>query len=146
MAPPDRGQAMIRRYLWTDEHMLTPFGLRSLSRQDAEYNNVNMIIPYSNWQGPIWPIANYFYFVALRNYGFGAEAGELVARLAKLYAADIAFCGSLHENYDAETGLPMAPSASQSKHGQEGGFIGWNLLLQDMIEMLEGRPHLLDLA
>ncbi len=145
MAPPDRGQAMIRRYLWTDEHMLTPFGLRSLSRQDAEYNNVNMIIPYSNWQGPIWPIANYFYFVALRNYGFGTEAGELVARLAKLYAADIAFCGSLHENYDAETGLPMAPSASQSKHGQEGGFIGWNLLLQDMIEMLEGRPHLLEL-
>jgi len=146
IVPTERGRAMIRRYLWTSEHMLTPFGLRSLSRQDPEYNNVNMIIPYSNWQGPVWPIANYFYFVALRNYGFGDEARDLVGRLARLYAKDIAFCGSLHENYDAETGSPMAPSAAQSKHGQEGGFIGWNLLLQDMIEMLEGREHLLELS
>jgi len=143
MVPPARAKAMIRRYLWNDEHMLTPYGLRSLSRQDPDYNNVNVITPYSNWQGPVWPIANYFYFVALMNHGRRAEATELVRRLSRVYLRDINSCGSLHENYDAETGVAMAPSASQSKHGLEGGFIGWNLLLQDMIEMLDGRPNLL---
>lgn len=139
LAEHGRAQTMISRYLWTVEHMLTPFGLRSLSRLDPEYNNVNMIIPYSNWQGPIWPIANYFYFVGLMRYGFGSEARELVRRLIALYLRDIEFCGSLHENYDAETGQSMAPSAGQSKNGLEGGFVGWNLLLQDMIEILDGR-------
>jgi len=118
--------------------------LRSLSRQDPDYNNSNMIIPYSNWQGPVWPIANYFYFVGLMNHGFQSEASELVGRLTKLYLRDIEYCGSLHENYCAESGAPLAPSAAQSEHGLEGGFIGWNLLLQDMIEMLGGRPDLLD--
>jgi len=146
LTSPDRAQAMIHRYLWTEKHMLTPFGLRSLSRIDPEYNNINMIIPYSNWQGPVWPIANYFYFVGLIRYGFGNEARELVLRLIQLYLRDIKFCGSLHENYDAETGQPLAPSAAQSKNGQEGGFVGWNLLLQDMIEMLDGRPNLLELS
>ena len=146
MVPPGRAQAMIRRYLWSDAHLLTPYGIRSLSRQDPDYNNLNMIIPFSNWQGPVWPIANYFYFVALMNYGFCDEAAELVRRLTKLYLNDIGFCGSLHENYCAETGQPLAPSATQSKHGQEGGFLGWNLLLQDMTEMLDGRPNLLELG
>ncbi|MEI7954636.1 MAG: trehalase family glycosidase [Verrucomicrobiota bacterium] len=145
MVPPERAQTMIRRYLWNDQHMLASCGLRSLSRQDPDYNNANTIIPFSNWQGPVWPIANYFYFVALLQHGFRQEAEELVRRLTRLYLRDIAFCGSLHENYCAETGAPLAPSAAQSKHGLEGGFVGWNLLLQDMIEMLDGRPHLLTL-
>lgn len=145
MVPPDRAKAMIRRYLWTEDHLLTPYGLRSLSMRDPEYNNSNIIIPYSNWQGPVWPIANYFFFVALMNYGFFDEARDLVDRLTGLYLRDIGFCGSLHENYHAETGEPLAPTAKQSKHGQEGGFLGWNLLLQDMIEMLGGRPNLLAL-
>lgn len=145
IVPVERAQAMIRRYLWNEEHLLTPFGLRSLSRQDPEYNNTNIIIPYSNWQGPVWPIANYFYFVALMNHGFAEEAAELVRRLTRLYLRDLEFCGSLHENYDAETGAPLAPSVAQSRDGLEGGFIGWNLLLQDMIEMLDGRPNPLDM-
>ena len=146
MVPGVRAKAMIRRYLWQDEHMLTPFGLRSLSRQDPQYNNSNIIVPYSNWQGPVWPIANYFYFVGLLNYGFAEEACELVHRLSRLYLRDIEFCGSLHENYCAETGEPLAPCAAQSAQGLEGGFIGWNLLLQDMMEMLDGRGNLLELS
>jgi alpha,alpha-trehalase len=144
MVPAERAKAMIRRYLWNDEHLLTDHGIRTLSRQDADYNNSNIIIPYSNWQGPVWPIANYFFFVALMNYGFRDEAGDLVDRLTRLYLRDIEFCGSLHENYHAETGEPLAPTALQSKHGLEGGFLGWNLLLQDMIEMHGGRPNLLE--
>ena len=145
MAEPTRADAMIRRYLWNEEHLLSPHGLRSLSRQDPCYNNDHMIVPYSNWQGPIWPITNYFYFIALMKHGFRDEARELVRRLTQLFLTDIDFCGSLHENYDAETGASIAPSAAQSKHGVEGGFIGWNLLLQDMIEMVDGQPNLLKL-
>ncbi len=145
MVAPARADAMIQRYLWNDHHLLTPYGLRSLSRQDPDYNNANVIIPYSNWQGPVWPIANYFYFVALMNHGKRAQAAELVERLSRLYLRDIEFCGSLHENYDAETGQGLAPSAAQSRHGIEGGFVGWNLLLQDMMEMLDGQPNLLAL-
>jgi alpha,alpha-trehalase len=141
LAPGPAGRAMIQRYLWNESHMLTRFGLRSLSRCDPDYNNANVIEPYSNWQGPVWPIANYFYFVALERYGFPEEAGELVARLTDLYLADIAWCGSLHENYDAETGKPLAPSAAQSATGTEGGFVGWNLLLQDMIEVVRGEKN-----
>jgi alpha,alpha-trehalase len=145
MAPHDRGVAMIERYLWNEEHLLSPFGVRSLSRQDPDYHNRNLINPYSNWQGPVWPIANYFFFVALLNYGFRDEADELVRRLCRLMLDDIAGCGSLHENYHADSGVPLAPSAEQSATGTEGGFIGWNLLIQDMIEMLDGRPNLLEL-
>ena len=136
---------MIQRYLWNPEHLLTPFGACSLSRLDPDYNNVNMISPFSNWQGPVWPIANYFYFIGLLNHGFHDHAADLVRRLTRVYRRDLEACGSLHENYDAETGLPLAPSAAQSVHGIEGGFVGWNLLLQDMIEMLDGRSNLLQL-
>ncbi|MCW1886679.1 trehalase family glycosidase [Luteolibacter flavescens] len=141
LVPRVHAREMIRRYLWNADHLLSPHGLRSLSARDPDYNNVNMIDPHSNWQGPIWPIVNYFYFTALVRYGFADEAEELVDRLCRLYLDDIEFCGSLHENYDAETGRPLAPSADQSATGREGGFVGWNLLLQDMIEVVEGREH-----
>lgn len=144
IAPLSDGRDAIEKYLWNDAHMLTPFGLRSLSRQDRDYNNKNVILPYSNWQGPVWPIANYFYFIALMRYGFARHADDLVDRLVRIYLSDMEWCGSLHENYDAETGKGLAPSAAQSPAGVEGGFVGWNLLLQDMIEMLGGSGNLLD--
>ena len=125
MVPDDRGRAMIERYLWSEDHLLTPFGLRTLSRQDPEYNNELMIVPYSNWQGPVWPIANYFYFVGLMHYGFREQAGDLVERLTGLYLRDIEFCGSLHENYHAETGRPLAPSAEQSADDEQSIRSSW---------------------
>ena len=139
MATQDQAEQMIRGYLWNEEHMLSPYGLRTLSRQDPEDNNRNIIIPYSNWQGPIWPIANYLHLVALLRYGFNSEAEALAKRVAGLCLADLDAIGSMHENYHAETGATLAPSAEQSKHGREGGFIGWNLLVQDMCEMSLGR-------
>jgi len=133
MASQDRGRTMVERYLWAKEHMLTPHGLRTLSLQDPLYNNEKTIQPHSNWQGPIWVIANYFYFEGLRGYGFDAEAKDLAQRLAKVCLDDIEGCGSMHENYHAETGEPLEPCADHSKDGREGGFIGWNLLLENML-------------
>jgi alpha,alpha-trehalase len=144
--PAEDGRRMIERYLWNKDHMLSGHGLRTLSKQDPDYNNRNIIIPYSNWQGPVWPIADYLYFIGLKNYGFDREAATLAETLGRLVLADIRACGSMHENYDAETGGPLAPTAAQSKDGVFTGFVGWNLLVLNMLQgVVEGRWLLLEL-
>lgn len=127
------GQEMIKRYLWNEDHMLAPFGLRSLSKQDPDYNNENTIIPYSNWQGPIWINANYLYFIGLKNYGFNNECRELAYTLGTMMSKHIDTFGSMHETYNGDTGETLAPTAAQSKGGVYTGFVGWNLLEQNML-------------
>ena len=133
LLPQEKGRAMILKYLLKEETFLSPFGLRSLAKNEALYNNTCIIIPYSNWQGPVWVIANFLLFQALKKYGFNKEAKDITLRLEKTLQADLDRVGSLHENYDAETGLGLAPSAEQN-NGKEGGFVSWNLLLIDMLE------------
>lgn len=128
------GEKMIQIYLWNSSHMLSDFGLRSLSVQDDDYNNESIIMPYSNWQGPIWPIANFLYSIILKNYGFTSEVEKLSGMLGELCLKDIEQCGTMHENYHAETGEPLAPCADHSSNGKFRGFIGWNLLVQNMLE------------
>jgi len=134
LASVTNGKRMIKRYLWNSDHMLSDFGIRTLSKQDKDYNNENTIIPYSNWQGPVWPIANFLYSVALKNYGFKQEAKHLAHTISTLCLDDIRECGSMHENYHAETGEPLAPAAEHSPDGIFRGIIGWNLLVQNMLE------------
>ena len=110
IAPIELGQTMIKRYLITDKHMKSSYGLRSLSKQEETYNNENIIVPFSNWQGPIWPIANYIYSIDLKHYGFDKELDWLATVLGQLLLDDINRCGSMHENYHAESGEPLAPS------------------------------------
>lgn len=136
IATQDQAYEAIKTRLLTPA-MMTDWGARSLSREDRSYNNANIIIPYSNWCGPIWPIANWFYFVGLRNYGFHSEARDLAHRVAKLVLTDLDQIGSMHESYCSETGATLAPSADQAPRHIEGGFIGWNLLVQDMLEQSE---------
>jgi alpha,alpha-trehalase len=131
--PEKSAKEMIRRYLWNSHHMLSPYGLRSLSKQDPDYNNVSMIEPYSNWQGPIWINANYLCYIALKRYGFNVEATQLASRLGRVALADIKRWGSMHENYNAETGEGLAPTPEQSPNHVFTGFVGWNLLIQDML-------------
>ena len=131
---PDGARTMIRRYLWNSEYMLAPYGIRSLSKQDSGYNNESMIQPYSNWQGPVWINTNYLYFLALKRYGFDGEARQLAETLGRLVLRDIRKCGSMHECYHAETGEGLAPTAEQSKNHVFTGFVGWNLLVQDMLQ------------
>jgi alpha,alpha-trehalase len=134
IVPPADARAMIRRYLWNPDHMLAPHGLRSLSKQDPSYNNLSMIDPYSNWQGPVWINANYLDFIALKRYGFTNEARQLASILSRLVLADINKWGSMHECYHAETGEGLAPTPEQSKDHVFPGFVGWNLLVQDMLQ------------
>jgi alpha,alpha-trehalase len=132
---PAEAQAMIRRYLWNGGQMRSRFGIRSLSKRDAGYNNVSMIVPYSNWQGPVWINTNYLDFLALRRYGFKKEAQQLSVMLGQLVLADIEKTGSMHECYSAETGEGLAPTEEQAKEKETfPGFVGWNLLVQDMLQ------------
>ena len=126
---------MIRRYLLNPDQMKARFGLRSLSLADPDYNNKNVILPFSNWQGPVWPIANYLYSIALKNYGFDSDIKWLGNTLGSLLLKDIREWGSMHENYHAETGAPLAPAADYvDSKGKFVGFIGWNLCVQNMLE------------
>jgi len=145
--PMEDGQEMIRRYLLSPEHMMSEFGLRSLSATDPLYNNACIIVPYSNWQGPIWINANYMYTIAMVRYGFKGEAGMIAKKLAPLLLNDIKANHSMHECYSAETGEPLAPTAAQSPKGIFTGFVGWNLLEQNMLEgALNGDWMMLDLS
>lgn len=119
-----QADAMISRYLMNPKHMLSKYGARTLSKADTHYNNVNMLKPHSNWQGPVWPIANNIYMFGLINYGHQEEAIELAKRISKLVLSDIDKSGGMHENYDAETGEPLAAP----------NFVSWNVLVVTMIE------------
>lgn len=53
----------------------------------------------------------------------------------------------MHECYHADNGEPLAPTADQSPDGVFTGFIGWNLLEQNMLEgALNGNWMMLDLS
>jgi len=144
--PKEDGQAMIKSYLLASEHMWTKFGLRSLSAKDPSYNNDCIIIPYSNWQGPIWINANYLYTIALLRYGYRDEAGEIAKKLVPVLLKDIKENHSMHECYNADTGAPLAPTAEQSPNGIFTGFVGWNMLEQNMLEgALTGKWMMLEL-
>ena len=134
VVPPEQAKEMIRRYMWNPDQMLSRYGLRSLSKQDPDYNNVSMIDPYSNWQGPVWINANYLFYIALKRYGFDAEAKQLADVLGRVVLDDIAKWKSMHENYNAETGDGLAPTPEQSPNHVFTGFVGWNLLVQDILQ------------
>jgi neutral trehalase len=132
--PDNSAKQMITRYMLNKDVMLAPYGIRSLSKQDPDYNNAAIIVPYSNWQGPIWINANYMNYIALKRYGFNKEAAQLSGILGQMVVADIKKWGSMHEDYNAETGEGLAPTPEESPNHVFAGFVGWNLLVQDMLQ------------
>jgi len=140
LAPSD-ARRMIRNHLLNPAEMRAPYGFRSLSKSDPDYNNEAIINPYSNWRGPIWINANYLDWVALRRYGFRTESRWLANTLATTLRRDIAKWGSMHEDYNAETGDGLAPTVAQSPNGRFAGFVGWNLLALDMLQCENTGTH-----
>jgi alpha,alpha-trehalase len=141
MVPQKDAARMILGHLMNTAEMQSPFGYRSLAKNDPAYNNKAIINPYSNWQGPVWINANYLDWIALRRYGFKEQSQWLAERLADVLHRDIAKWGSMHEDYDAETGDGLAPTVEQSPGGKFAGFVGWNLLAQDMLQCEEIDQH-----
>jgi alpha,alpha-trehalase len=134
IVPREKAERMIRAHLLNPKEMRAPYGFRSLAASDPLYNNDAIIKPYSNWRGPIWVNANYLDWIALRRYGFRAEAHWLAVTIAGELDRDIARWGSMHECYDAETGEGLAPTPAQSPNGVFAGFVGWNLLAEDVLQ------------
>jgi alpha,alpha-trehalase len=136
IASQAQADAFFQRYVLHPEKLLSPHGVRSLSKDHPEYNNVNMIKPHSNWQGPIWPIANYIFIQSLLRYGYQNDARTIAQKVIGLCIADIEANGGMHENYDAETGLPLAAP----------NFISWNLLLEDVLKQIEEKRNPFEIA
>ncbi|MEB8344731.1 trehalase family glycosidase [Flavobacteriaceae bacterium KMM 6898] len=135
IAPEAEGKAMINRYLLSTEHMKAKYGFRTLSAKDPDYNNKNIIIPFSNWQGPVWPISNYIYSIGLKKYGFTNEVAWLGETLGTLLLNDIKKYHTMHENYNADTGEPLAPSDDHvDENGNIVGFISWNLCVENVLD------------
>ncbi|MFA5991410.1 MAG: trehalase family glycosidase [Candidatus Doudnabacteria bacterium] len=125
--PQSQGRKLIQKHILNRDEFWSKYGIRSISKQEPEYNNQNIIKPHSNWQGPVWPLVNYFTFKILLNYGFNKEAKELAEKTGKLLLNDFKQTGGMHENYNAETGKPLAAP----------NFVSWNLLVSGMLEKAE---------
>ena len=146
LLPRDEGRRMIQLYLLNPTQMRSDHGFRSLSHFDPAYSNEAIINPYSNWRGPIWINANFLDWIALRRYGFNNEARWLAITLATDIHRDIQKWGSMHEDYDAETGAGLAPTPAQSPGGKFAGFVGWNLLAEDMLQCEVTQQHCMTLS
>ncbi|MDE6351642.1 MAG: hypothetical protein K2K88_00660, partial [Muribaculaceae bacterium] len=136
MAPMGNGQKMIKRYMLPESEMKAPYGFRSLSKSDVDYNNKNIIVPFSNWQGPVWGICNYIYSIGLHNYGFPEEVEWLAEKVGGLMAKDLDDYGTMHETYHADTGEPLAPSnfKYRTPDGRIQGFVSWNLCMENVLD------------
>ena len=148
MAPEENGKKMIEKYLLSEEHMRSPFGFTSLSRSDVDYNNKNIIVPFSNWQGPVWGICNYVYSIGLHHYGYDKEVAWMADKVGSLMAKDLDEYGTMHETYHAETGEPLAPSNFKYRNpdGSIQGFVSWNLCMENILEGLcSGKWMLLEI-
>lgn len=127
IASQEQADAFFERYFLNEEEMLAPHGIRTLTKSHEGYNNVNMIKPHSNWQGPVWPITNYIYTQSLMNYGYKEAAMENTQKVVRICVNDIKKSGGMHECYNAETGEALAAP----------NFISWNLLLVDLPNQIE---------
>jgi hypothetical protein len=71
------------------------------------------------------------YMQGLLNYGFQKEAIILAKNISAIVINDINTSGGMHENYDAETGKPLAAD----------NFVSWNLLVGNMLDEAENNKN-----
>ena len=96
--------------------MLTAFGVRSTSSSDPRYTNEDVIVPYSNWRGPVWINVNSVLAFALRAAGYEELAVAIAGAVVHTLAEDIRSSGTWHECYSSSTGAGLAAP----------GFLSWN--------------------
>jgi hypothetical protein len=119
IATRDQAQRMIRQHLLNPREFWCAGGVRTLSPDEPAYDAKS-----GYWRGPVWGISNYLMMHGLMNYGFQPEARELAAKTVSLLLRDLRVSGSMHENYQPETGDPARCER----------LVGWNLLAEHMQE------------
>ncbi len=144
MADKDKAERMLKKYVLDENHFLSQYGIRSLSKSSDYYNNAvlanppryagNFWMTCSNWQGPVWIPLCYFMFNALLHYGLRNEAEDLADRTIRVLALAVENRGSFAENFHAETGKP----------GYCENFASWNILADTMHEQLKTSSWIMD--
>lgn len=118
--------AALAEHMQDTRSFWAPYGIRTLDRRERMYDLSETNNP-SNWLGPIWLVANYVAFSALRKYGYNDCARQLYEHSLTLLGKDLKETGTLHEYYDPQTGRPI----------MNGGFMNWNILVLNMKRELE---------
>lgn len=126
IATKEQAEDIVRRHIEDESTFASPFGIRSLSRDEKMYNLDATNNP-SNWLGPIWLVVNYAVFRGLLIYGYVKEARKLYDQTFRLLDDDLKTSGELHEYYVPETGEPV----------MSAGFLNWNVLVLNMAQELE---------
>lgn len=106
-----------------DENVLSPYGLRTLSKDEPMYSREKSSNP-SNWLGAIWNVASYCVIEGLEKYGYHSIAKSIKERTVKLYGENLIKYGDFFESYDPESGEPNL----------HPGFMSWNLLILQMLD------------
>jgi hypothetical protein len=127
--------ASIARVLSASD-MLSPVGLRSTSSLDPRYSNADIIVPYSNWRGPMWVNANAMAAYGLAAYGYNDLALEIASRVVGALAADLRTSGQWHEAYSTDDGSALAAP----------GFLSWDTLAAELVSNLKQRVNPFELA
>lgn len=107
--------------------MLSEVGLRSTSSDDPRYSNEDMIVPYSNWRGPMWVNANVLACYGLAEYGHRELALEIATRVVRALAADLRLSHVWHEAYSTADGRALAAP----------GFLSWDTLSAELLSNLQ---------
>lgn len=121
IATKEEGEQILRRHYF-DENISCEFGIRTLAGNEKMYNTEPSSNP-SNWLGPVWIIANYCTWRALKAAGLQDAAREMTEKTVRLLGSDIIKNNAMSESYVPETGEPML----------YGGFLNWNVLAIEMI-------------
>jgi putative isomerase len=122
IAPQQDAEKLIRTNYIADDRLCAQWGVRSLSARETMYS-LDFSSNPSNWLGPVWIIANYFVWKALKRYGYKKEADALADKTIRLLSRDLEINGSLNEYYHPDTGAALSHK----------GYITWNLLVLEMI-------------
>ena len=103
--------------------MMSEWGVRSTSADDPRYSNADIIVPYSNWRGPVWINVNAIlvYGMVSKSYAGTAAADAalpLARRVVAALANDLRNDSTWHECLSSATGAGLAAP----------GFLSWDTL------------------
>jgi len=113
------------------DDMFTKFGVRSTSSEDLRYNNDNIIVPYSNWRGPVWVVANAILAYGYNHVGRKDAATQIASNMVATLAFDIATTNTWHESYNSVTGAGLAAP----------GFLSWNTLGATLVQNVKNNVN-----
>lgn len=129
-AREERARQVIEKCIMSASRFLRPAGLATVAASETCYNQAERGLYgraiVSNWQGPVWVVPNVLVVRGMLHYGYKKEAQELALATVATLVNDFNKTGTIHENYNAETGEALwAPN-----------FMSWNVLSLELMELL----------